>query len=146
MFPFIPGLSKDTTEEKLKEFFEQFGAISDCTIIKDPSSKLSFCFSLSHSFFPLSISLTPSHSFFPLSLSFYYIALFLYLSLSPIDFPSHNLPPVEVSRGFGFITFETVEEVDKCLEKKTGLTLDDRQIEVKRAIPKDGQGNAKSLR
>jgi len=86
---FIGGLNKETTEESLKEFFSQFGEISECTVIKDPN---------------------------------------------------------KISRGFGFITFQTVEEVDKCLESKTGLTLDERQIEVKRAIPKDGQGAAKSLR
>ena len=43
------------------------------------------------------------------------------------------------SRGFGFITYKTIAETDACIrQKKDGChKLDDKDIEVKRAVPKD---------
>jgi len=46
------------------------------------------------------------------------------------------------SRGFGFITYQKVSEADKCIaHKKTdeGHKLDNKDIEVKRAIPREFQ-------
>jgi len=33
---FIGGLSVDTTQETLQEYFEHWGEIIDCVVIKDP--------------------------------------------------------------------------------------------------------------
>merc|ERR1712048_496254 len=47
----------------------------------------------------------------------------------------------KLSRGFGFVLFETIESVDKIMaQKKKGtiFQLDNHQIEVKRALPKIG--------
>jgi len=43
------------------------------------------------------------------------------------------------SKGFGFVTYETVEQTDTCLavKKEKGHKLGGKDIEVKRAIPRD---------
>jgi len=43
------------------------------------------------------------------------------------------------SKGFGFVTYETVEQTDTCLavKKGKGHKLGGKDIEVKRAIPRD---------
>jgi len=35
---FIGGLSFDTTEETLHEYFEHWGEVVDCVVVKDPVS------------------------------------------------------------------------------------------------------------
>lgn len=40
-------------------------------------------------------------------------------------------------RGFGFITFTEEEAVDKVFERGTMQTIDDKEIEIKRAVPRD---------
>jgi len=81
---FAGGLNRDTTDEKFKEFFSQFGNITDAVVIKDQGN---------------------------------------------------------ISRGFGFVTFQKVSEADACIARKKegGHELDGKTIEVKRAIPREFQ-------
>lgn len=53
-------------------------------------------------------------------------------------------PSTQASRGFGFVTYKTVESTDACIAKKKdgGHQLGDKNIEVKRAIPKEFDDNA----
>ncbi|KAL2927456.1 hypothetical protein RDABS01_019787 [Bienertia sinuspersici] len=44
------------------------------------------------------------------------------------------------SRGFGFVTFSTKEELDAAIEGMNGQTLDDRQITVNEAQSRSGGG------
>ena len=32
---FVGGISRDTTDDEFKAYFDQFGPISDCVVIKD---------------------------------------------------------------------------------------------------------------
>jgi len=41
---FIGGLTRSTTTEMLRQHFQQFGELTDCVVIKNPTTKLSRCF------------------------------------------------------------------------------------------------------
>jgi len=90
---FVGGLNKSRTdEEQLKNFFEQYGSIVDCTIMRDTERQ---------------------------------------------------------SRGFGFVLFEDSTSVDKIINTRrdgTDFSIDDHNIEVKRALPKVPNGSASSSR
>ncbi|XP_042202775.1 heterogeneous nuclear ribonucleoproteins A2/B1 isoform X5 [Callorhinchus milii] len=80
---FIGGLSFDTTEETLKKYFEQWGKLTDCVVMRDPSSKR--------------------------------------------------------SRGFGFVTFSSAEEVDDAMAARPHK-IDGRVVEPKRAVAREESG------
>ncbi|KAI3992116.1 hypothetical protein MKX01_015007 [Papaver californicum] len=48
------------------------------------------------------------------------------------------------ARGFGFITFESEEAVDKVMQQNF-YEMNDRSVEVKRAIPRDKNNNSQHL-
>ena len=41
---FIGGLSINTTDESLRQFYSQFGQLDDCVVMRDPQTKRSRCF------------------------------------------------------------------------------------------------------
>lgn len=41
---FIGGLTRQTTTEILHQYFQNFGDLTDCVVIKNPATKLSRCF------------------------------------------------------------------------------------------------------
>lgn len=77
---FIGGLSFETTEVSLKNYFSTWGDIKDCVVMKDSQTKR--------------------------------------------------------SRGFGFIKYKSKESIDD-VQKNRPHKLDDRDVETKRAMPKD---------
>ncbi|KAL0978280.1 hypothetical protein UPYG_G00168350 [Umbra pygmaea] len=77
---FIGGLSFETTDESLREYFEQWGSLTDCVVMKDPVSKR--------------------------------------------------------SRGFGFVTYSSMDEVDAAMEARPHK-VDGRQVEPKRAVSRE---------
>ena len=77
---FIGGISLDTTDEGMREYFSQYGKITDCVVIKEKGS--------------------------------------------------------ERSKGFGFVTYETEEEADKCMADRPH-SLDGRSIDAKRAVSRE---------
>ncbi|XP_077996972.1 heterogeneous nuclear ribonucleoprotein A1-like 2 [Glandiceps talaboti] len=79
---FIGGLNRDSTDDALRNHFQQYGNITDCVVVRDNTTKN--------------------------------------------------------SRGFGFVTFETVEMVDECQDNKPHV-IDGKEVEVKRAIPRDSE-------
>jgi len=87
---FLGGLSFDTTEESIQDYFKQFGEITDCCVVR------------------------------------------------------HKLGDRK-PKGFGFVTFGTSESVDKVIaaKKDNPHSLDGRNIDVKRALPKDQDGGPK---
>ncbi|XP_041097462.1 heterogeneous nuclear ribonucleoprotein A1-like isoform X4 [Polyodon spathula] len=77
---FIGGLSFETSDESLRAHFEQWGVLTDCVVMRDPSTKR--------------------------------------------------------SRGFGFVTYSSVEEVDACMEARPHK-VDGRVVEPKRAVSRE---------
>jgi heterogeneous nuclear ribonucleoprotein A1/A3 len=77
---FVGGLSLQTTEEALKEFYSQYGTITDCVVMKDPTTRR--------------------------------------------------------SRGFGFVTFTSMDEVDKAMKARPHL-IDGKTVDPKRAVPRE---------
>ncbi|XP_030828497.1 heterogeneous nuclear ribonucleoprotein A3 homolog 1 isoform X2 [Strongylocentrotus purpuratus] len=88
---FLGGLSFDTTEESVNEYFKKFGELTDCCVVrhKDGDRK---------------------------------------------------------PRGFGFVTYATSACVDKVIDAKkdSAHVLDGREIDVKRALPKEEGGSKES--
>ncbi|KAJ7334366.1 hypothetical protein OS493_014677 [Desmophyllum pertusum] len=91
---FVGGLKRDTADDTLKEYFEKYGELSDCVIIRD------------------------------------------------------NQQGNKVSRGFGYVTFKATDSILQVLqEKKDGPhSIDGKEVEVKRAIPKDDQSPTAHLK
>ncbi|XP_078260120.1 heterogeneous nuclear ribonucleoprotein A3 isoform X1 [Rhinoraja longicauda] len=77
---FIGGLSFETTEESLKEHFEQWGQLTDCVVMREPQAKR--------------------------------------------------------SRGFGFVTYSNVPEVDAAMAARPHK-VDGRVVEPKRAVSRE---------
>lgn len=77
---FVGGISYDTTDDTLRQYFCKYGNITDCVVIKDNDTGK--------------------------------------------------------SKGFGFVTFETEEEADKCMNERPH-NLSDRTIDVKRAVSRE---------
>lgn len=78
---FVGGLPSTLTEEQFRQYFENYGDVTDVVIMFDQNT---------------------------------------------------NRP-----RGFGFISFDTEDAVDRVLEKNTFHELNNKLVEVKRALPKD---------
>jgi len=77
---FVGGLSFDTTDESLRLYFEKYGQITDCVVIKcNETGK---------------------------------------------------------SKGFGFVTYETEDEADKCMDERPHH-VNNRKIDVKRAVSRE---------
>ncbi|XP_044143527.1 heterogeneous nuclear ribonucleoprotein A1 [Bufo gargarizans] len=77
---FIGGLSFETTDDSLRNHFEQWGALTDCVVMRDPGTKR--------------------------------------------------------SRGFGFVTYSSVEEVDAAMGARPHR-VDGRVVEPKRAVSRE---------
>ncbi|TKC51276.1 hypothetical protein EI555_010592, partial [Monodon monoceros] len=80
---FIGGLSFETTEESLRNYYEQWGKLTDCVVMRDPASKR--------------------------------------------------------SRGFGFVTFSSMAEVDAAMAARPH-SIDGRVVEPKRAVAREESG------
>ncbi|XP_008317133.1 heterogeneous nuclear ribonucleoprotein A1b [Cynoglossus semilaevis] len=77
---FIGGLSFETTDESLRAHFEKWGTLTDCVVMRDPTTKR--------------------------------------------------------SRGFGFVTYSSVKEVDDAMEARPHK-VDGRVVEPKRAVSRE---------
>ncbi|CAJ0565448.1 unnamed protein product, partial [Mesorhabditis spiculigera] len=84
---FIGGLASVTTDDSLRTFYEQFGEITDCIVMKDPTTQR--------------------------------------------------------SRGFGFVTFATMAQVDAAQAARPH-EIDGKKVDAKRAVPKDANDKGAS--
>jgi heterogeneous nuclear ribonucleoprotein A1/A3 len=77
---FVGGIRRDINEDQLKEYFSQYGGVTECLLVKDKATGL--------------------------------------------------------SRGFGFVTFDDTDTVDKVIVARPHTILDSK-ADVKKAIPKE---------
>ncbi|ELW60761.1 Heterogeneous nuclear ribonucleoproteins A2/B1 [Tupaia chinensis] len=80
---FIGDLSFETTEESLRNYYEQWGKLTDCVVMRDPASKR--------------------------------------------------------SRGFGFVTFSSMAEVDAAMAARPH-SIDGKVVEPKHAVAREESG------
>uniref|UniRef100_A0A8D1ZEJ0 Heterogeneous nuclear ribonucleoproteins A2/B1 n=1 Tax=Sus scrofa TaxID=9823 RepID=A0A8D1ZEJ0_PIG len=80
---FIGGLCSETKEESLRNYYQQWGKLTDCVVIRDPSSQR--------------------------------------------------------SRGFGFVIFSSVAEVDAAMAARPH-SIDGRVVASKRVVPREESG------
>ena len=85
---FIGGLSSETTEESLRNYYQQWGKLTGCVVIRDPASKR--------------------------------------------------------SRGFGFVTFSSMAEVDVAMAARPH-SIDGKTVAPKRAVPREDYGKPGAL-
>ncbi|XP_061372029.1 RNA-binding protein 1-like isoform X3 [Gastrolobium bilobum] len=113
---FVGGISRDTNEDILKHHFAKYGTVSGSTISIDRSTRSprGFGFVTFSDLSAADKALQDSH-----------------VILGRTDSVTHR------PRGFGFITFDSEESVQSVMVKSFH-DLNGRQVEVKRAVPKDG--------
>ncbi|KAJ6510270.1 hnRNP A1-gamma isoform [Mycena vitilis] len=159
---FIGGLNWDTTDEGLRNYFSEFGKVDACTIMRDPSgTSRGFAFMTFEDPASVATVLGREHVLDGKAIdpkraipreehlrnTRYFVG-----GLSPVttsesmkEFFSAYGKVVDAtvmvdressrSKGFGFVTFEDATNADQ-LVGKLGLTIDDKEIEVKMAQPR----------
>ncbi|KIM37945.1 hypothetical protein M413DRAFT_448206 [Hebeloma cylindrosporum] len=159
---FIGGLSWDTTDEGLRDYFAQFGQVDACTIMRDPAgTSRGFAFMTFEDASAVNLVVSREHQLdgkmidpkraIPreehLRNTRYFVG-----GLSPVTTPDSmrqffgeygKVVDATVmldresgrSKGFGFVTFEDANNAGQ-LVGNVGLILDDKQIEVKAAQPR----------
>lgn len=86
---FVGGLNYDTEDDGLREYFEKWGVVDDCIVMKEPGTKK--------------------------------------------------------SRGFGFVTYKEIAEIDAAQDARPH-EIDGKAVETKRAMPRDtSNSNQQSL-
>ncbi|CAN0910360.1 Heterogeneous nuclear ribonucleoprotein 1 [Linum grandiflorum] len=153
---FIGGISWDTNEDRLREYFQAFGDVVEAVIMKDveakkavPREDQSTLTRSNNSSIQGSPGPTRTKKIFVGGLA---------STVTESDFKKYfdqfgTITDVVVMydhntqrpRGFGFITFDTEEAVDKVLYR-TFHELSGKMVEVKRAVPKDLSSSAGSTR
>eukprot|EP00195_Chlamydomonas_chlamydogama_P005718 CAMPEP_0202902426 /NCGR_PEP_ID=MMETSP1392-20130828/16842_1 /ASSEMBLY_ACC=CAM_ASM_000868 /TAXON_ID=225041 /ORGANISM="Chlamydomonas chlamydogama, Strain SAG 11-48b" /LENGTH=361 /DNA_ID=CAMNT_0049589185 /DNA_START=81 /DNA_END=1168 /DNA_ORIENTATION=- len=163
---FLGGLSWDTTEDKLKQYFSKYGEVDDVVVMKDRVTRTPRGFGFitfkeesaaaaacreSHIIDNRTIDAKPSvpqgESQRPRSKKIFvgglapetqdeefkaYFSRFGTITEAQV-MVDHNSGR---SRGFGFVTFEEEEAVNKVFEIGQMHELDGKQVEVKPATPK----------
>ncbi|KAJ7638403.1 hnRNP A1-gamma isoform [Roridomyces roridus] len=159
---FIGGLNWDTTDEGLRNYFSEFGKVDACTIMRDPSgTSRGFAFMTFEDPASLVAVLGREHILDGKAIdpkraipreehlrnTRYFVG-----GLSPattaesmkqffsaygnvVDCTIMSDKETGRNKGFGFVTFEDAANADQ-LVGKLGLTLDDKEIEVKMAQPR----------
>ncbi|KAL6081189.1 hypothetical protein STEG23_012161 [Scotinomys teguina] len=107
---FIGGLSFETTEESLRNYYEQWGKLTDCVVMRAPASKRSRGF-----------------------------GFVTFSSMAEVDAAMAARPhsidgrAVWKKRGFGFVTFDDHDPVDKIVLQKYH-TINGHNAEVRKAL------------
>lgn len=113
---FIGGLSFETTEESLRAHFEQWGTLTDCVVCVVLAMVLN-----SNDIEKISCKI---HVIFP------------WQNASFCCFQVMRDPNSKRSRGFGFVTYSSVGEVDEAMKSRPHK-VDGRVVEPKRAVSRE---------
>lgn len=157
---FVGGLNWDTTEDNLRRYFGQFGPVSSCTVMRDGASGRSRGFAFVTFVDPKSVNavmvrehyldgkiIDPKRAIprpeqsktqkcfvggLPQSVTQDSFRRLFQQYGHVLDSTVMMDKDTGRPRGFGFVTFENDDGVEKTLAEQP-LTLDGKQIEVKRA-------------
>ncbi|CAI0440131.1 unnamed protein product [Linum tenue] len=145
---FIGGISWDTNEDRLREYFQVFGDVLEAVIMKDVEAKKAVPRDDQNILNRTSNNSSLHGSPGPTRTKKIFVGG-LASTVTETDFKNYfdqfgTITDVVVMydhntqrpRGFGFITFDSEEAVDKVLYK-TFHELNGKMVEVKRAVPKE---------
>ncbi|KAF0553303.1 subunit of cleavage factor i [Gigaspora margarita] len=160
---FIGGLNWETTDESLKAYFSQFGEVTDCIVMRDPNTSRSRGFGFLTFVDPSVVNtvLVKEHQLdgkiidpkraIPREEQEKTEKIFVGGIAPEVteeefkDYFSQFGHVIDATlmvdrdtgrpRGFGFITFDSSEPVEKAMNRQD-LEIRNKQIEVKRAMPK----------
>ncbi|XP_041584329.1 RNA-binding protein Musashi homolog 1 isoform X4 [Vulpes lagopus] len=135
---FIGGLSWQTTQEGLREYFGQFGEVKECLVMRDPLTKRSRGFGFVTFMDQAGVDKVLAQSRHELDSK----------TIDPkVAFPRRAQPKVDDAmlmfdkttnrhRGFGFVTFESEDIVEKVCEIHFH-EINNKMVECKKAQPKE---------
>lgn len=164
---FIGGLNWETTDESLRQYFSQFGEVLDCTIMRDPTTQRSRGFAFltmkENSDIDKIVSQSDHHldgkridpkRAIPRDEQDKTEKIFVGGISAEVneeefrEFFTQFGTVIDATlmldretgrpRGFGFVTFENSNGVEEAL-KNSNLSIKDKTIEVKKAMPKNRQ-------
>ncbi|XP_065157302.1 heterogeneous nuclear ribonucleoprotein 27C isoform X3 [Atheta coriaria] len=173
---FVGGLSWETSQDNLSRYFQRYGEVIDCVVMKNAESGRSRGFGFVTFADPSNVSVVLQNG--PHTLDGRTIDPKpcnprtlqkpkkgggypkVFLGGLPSNVTETDLRTfftrfgkvMEVvimydqekkkSRGFGFLSFEDEESVDRCVSEHF-VNLNGKQVEIKKAEPRDGSGGAK---
>jgi len=173
---FVGGLSWETSQDNLSRYFQRYGEVIDCVVMKNAESGRSRGFGFVTFADPTNVALVLQNG--PHTLDGRTIDPKpcnprtlqkpkkgggypkVFLGGLPSNVTETDLRTfftrfgkvMEVvimydqekkkSRGFGFLSFEDEESVDRCVSEHF-VNLNGKQVEIKKAEPRDGSGGAK---
>ncbi|EHB12782.1 Heterogeneous nuclear ribonucleoprotein A3 [Heterocephalus glaber] len=141
---FIGGLSFETTDDSLREHFEKWGTLTDCVVMRDPQTKRSRGFD----FVTYSCVEEGHDPKEPEQLRKLFIGGLSFETTDDslrehfekwgtlTDCVVMRDPQTKRSRGFGFVTYSCVEEVDAAMCARPHK-VDGRVVEPKRAVSRE---------
>uniref|UniRef100_A0A8C0CQC7 Heterogeneous nuclear ribonucleoproteins A2/B1 n=1 Tax=Balaenoptera musculus TaxID=9771 RepID=A0A8C0CQC7_BALMU len=168
---FIGGLSFETTEESLKNYCEQWGKLTDCVVMRDPASKRSrgFGFVTFSSMAETDAAMaarphsTDGRAVEPKRAAHVTVKK-LFVGGIKEDTEEHHLrdyfeaygqiDTIEIitdrqsgkKRGFGFVTFDKYDPVDKTTVLQKYHTINGRNAEVRKALSRQEMQEVQSSR
>ncbi|XP_065502649.1 RNA-binding protein Musashi homolog 1 isoform X3 [Caloenas nicobarica] len=121
---FIGGLSWQTTQEGLREYFSQFGEVKECLVMRDPLTKRSRGFGFVTFMDQAGVDKVLAQSRHELDSKTVDDAMLMF------DKTTNR------HRGFGFVTFESEDIVEKVCEIHFH-EINNKMVECKKAQPKE---------
>uniref|UniRef100_A0A2K6M7R0 Heterogeneous nuclear ribonucleoproteins A2/B1 n=1 Tax=Rhinopithecus bieti TaxID=61621 RepID=A0A2K6M7R0_RHIBE len=150
---FIGGLSFETTEESLRNYYEQWGKLTDCVVMRDPASKRSRGFGFVTFSFMAEVDAAMAAR--PHSIDGRVVEPKRVVGREESGKPGARVTVKKLfiitdrqsgkKRGFGFVTFDDHDPVDKIILQKYH-TINGHNAEVRKALSRQEMQEVQSSR